>query len=400
VNRRIGWAAMTILASLIALNAMFVLLVPGFGPPFVARLRTIAPLALHIHIAGGLVALALGPWQMNSRLRSRNLGTHRWLGRGYVVAVFAGSIAGMTLAPTSMEGAVTHVGFGMLAVLWLLTTVQAYRRIRADDRDSHRRWMIRSFALTLAAVTLRIYLPLAAVAGIAFHDAYQMVAWLCWVPNVIIAEWIILARGVADIRPLPQSTSAVMKTLILVAATLVGVGAATPAIKIDLAHGTGREQQTKVTLEQVLAGYDLKKFTFTKHVVIEERAVNHAFPVLTLNARFAASPDELLSSFVHEQLHWHLRDRGRDQQDAIAELRRMYPNAPVGLPEGADSEVSTYGHLVDCYLEIVADRELIGPERTSAVVADKGHYTWIYATVLRDDKRISDLVDRHHLRVR
>jgi len=188
--------------------------------------------------------------------------------------------------------------------------------------------------------------------------------------------------------------------LILLAAAVVGAGMATPAVTVDLARGTDREQKTKATLERVLADYDLKKFTFTKHVVIEERAVNHAFPVLTLNARFASSPDELLSSFVHEQLHWHLRDRGRDQQDAVAELRRLYPNAPVGLPEGADSEVSTYGHLVDCYLEIQADRDLIGPERTAAVIADKGHYTWIYATVLRDEKRISDVVDRHHLRVK
>jgi hypothetical protein len=185
-----------------------------------------------------------------------------------------------------------------------------------------------------------------------------------------------------------------------IAAVVISAGLAAPAISIDLAHGTGREQQTRATLEAVLAKYDLTKYTFTKHVVIEERAVNHAFPVLTLNARFAASPDELLSSYVHEQLHWHLRDRGRDQQEAVAELRRLYPNAPVGLPEGADSAVSTYGHLVDCYLEIVAARELIGSERTSAVIADKEHYTWIYATVLRDEKRISDLVDRHHLRVR
>ena len=64
-----------------------------------------------------------------------------------------------------------------------------------------------------------------------------------------------------------------------------------PAIKIDLAHGTERERQTKTLLEQVLASYDLSKYTFTRHVVIEERAINHAFPVLTLNVRFAQSAD-------------------------------------------------------------------------------------------------------------
>jgi hypothetical protein len=174
----------------------------------------------------------------------------------------------------------------------------------------------------------------------------------------------------------------------------------TPAVKIDVARGTEREQKTKRTLEEVLAAYDLKKYTLTQRVVIEEGAVNHAFPVLTLNARFASSPDELLSSYIHEQLHWHLRDRGRDQQAAVEELRRMYPGAPVGLPEGADTAYSTYGHLVDCYLEILADRELLGPERTAAVIQNKGHYTWIYATVLRDETKIASVADRHHLRVK
>lgn len=173
-----------------------------------------------------------------------------------------------------------------------------------------------------------------------------------------------------------------------------------PVIKIDLAHNTEREQQTKRTLEAVLAQYDLRKYTFTRHVVIEERAINHAFPVLTLNVRFANVPDELLSSYVHEQLHWHLRDRFPDQQAAIRELRELYPGAPVGLPEGADTAVSTYGHLIDCYLEIMADRELFGAERTATAIEHKGHYTWIYATVLRDETRIASIVDRHHLRVR
>ena len=177
----------------------------------------------------------------------------------------------------------------------------------------------------------------------------------------------------------------------------VSVWLVQPAVGIDLAHGTDRERQAKTLLEQLLGSYDLRRYTFTRRVVIEERAINHAFPVLTLNVRFARSADELLSSYVHEQLHWHLRARGADQQEAIAELRRIYPGAPVGLPEGADTAVSTYGHLVDCYLEIQADRLLIGPERTGAVISNKGHYTWIYKTVLEDEPRIAAVVRRHHL---
>jgi hypothetical protein len=135
-------------------------------------------------------------------------------------------------------------------------------------------------------------------------------------------------------------------------------------------------------------------------VVIDQGAINHSFPVLTLNTRFADSPDELLSSYIHEQLHWHLRERGAYQQEAVAELRREYPGAPVGLPEGAENAFSTYGHLIDCYLEIQADRELMGPERTAAVIRNKGHYTWIYKTVVQDEAKIASVVRRHRLDVK
>src|SRR6476661_7113893 len=110
------------------------------------------------------------------------------------------------------------------------------------------------------------------------------------------------------------------------------VGSDSPRIEIDLARGTPREQLAKQTLEQVLASHDLRKYTFTRKVVIEQGATNHAFPILTLNPYFASSPDELLSSFIHEQLHWHLRNRGAQQQAAVTELRRLYPRVPVGLP--------------------------------------------------------------------
>jgi hypothetical protein len=178
------------------------------------------------------------------------------------------------------------------------------------------------------------------------------------------------------------------------------VAAETPAVKIELAHGTEREQRTKIRLQDLLTKYDLKKYTFTNRVVIEDGAINHAFPVLTLNVRFANVPDDLLSSYIHEQLHWHLRDLESQQRSAVAELRRWYPKVPVGLPEGAESEISTYGHLVDCYLEIVADRDFLGPERTKVVITNKPWYTWIYSTVMRDEERIATIVNRYQLRVR
>ena len=78
-------------------------------------------------------------------------------------------------------------GFATLALAWLYTGWKAYSAIRAGDVASHRAWMLRNFALTTAAVTLRIYLPASMLAGIPYEVAYAAIAWLCWVPNLLAA---------------------------------------------------------------------------------------------------------------------------------------------------------------------------------------------------------------------
>jgi len=143
------------------------------------------------HITGGGVALLLGPWQFSTKLRERSLNLHRSLGRIYLAAVALGSLAGFTLAFFSEEGPPTHFGFGALAVLWFATGLTAYRRILRGNIESHRQWMVRNYALTLAAVTLRNELPLMLVARVQLSDAYMIVSWLCWVPNLLVAEWLL-----------------------------------------------------------------------------------------------------------------------------------------------------------------------------------------------------------------
>ncbi len=149
-------------------------------------------LPLRLHIAGGMGALLAGPWQFSQRLRQRRLNLHRWLGRFYLVEVALGSIAGFAMATVSEEGLPTHLGFGFLAILWFFTGLQAYRMVRQGRIEEHRKWMIRNFALTLAAVTLRNYLPLMLFAfHWSFRTSYITVSWLCWLPNLLVAEWMI-----------------------------------------------------------------------------------------------------------------------------------------------------------------------------------------------------------------
>jgi uncharacterized membrane protein len=143
-----------------------------------------------IHICLGSLALVLGPWQFSRKLRARQLQLHRWIGRVYVAACIVGGFAGLAIAPGSNGGAVAAAGFSVLAVLWITTTFIAYLAARRGDIAAHRGWMVLSFALTFAGVTLRLYLPLALIQLEHFSQVYAVIAWACWVPNLLVGYWI------------------------------------------------------------------------------------------------------------------------------------------------------------------------------------------------------------------
>jgi Predicted membrane protein (DUF2306) len=146
-------------------------------------------IGIYSHIFGSSLALALGPLQFWTRLRTTKRSVHRWLGRLYLgVGVLVGGTAGLLMAFHAWGGLVARLGFACLAVAWLYTGLRAYLAVRAEDFASHRTWMIRNFSLTFAAVTLRLYLPIAGATGIGFDVAYPAIAWLCWLPNLVVAE--------------------------------------------------------------------------------------------------------------------------------------------------------------------------------------------------------------------
>ena len=167
--------------------------------------------AFYAHVVMGGIALVLGPLQFWRGLRTRHPQVHRWTGRIYLVAVAIASVSGLAIAVVNDAGFVGFFGFGTLAVLWFVTGWRAYRAIRRRDIDSHRAWMMRNFALTYAAVTLRIWLPLLILFQVlvpapgtdfdaVFANAYAAVPFLCWIPNLIVAEWLIRRRGLPSYR--------------------------------------------------------------------------------------------------------------------------------------------------------------------------------------------------------
>jgi hypothetical protein len=144
--------------------------------------------ALSLHAMGGAIALMAGPLQFLPRFRESNWNRHRLLGWIYCGGVLPGWCASVWIAPHSQTGWIAAWGFLTLGAAWIVTTALAVRFIWRGDAMQHRRWMIRSFALTAAAITLRMYLPLVFVFHWPFSIAYPAIAWLCWIPNVVAVE--------------------------------------------------------------------------------------------------------------------------------------------------------------------------------------------------------------------
>ena len=151
--------------------------------------------AFYTHIVLGGLALLIGWLQFPKGFRDRNRKLHKRIGMAYVTFAFFSSIAGIYIGFFSTGGMVSILGFVSLGFVWLITTVMGWLTAKKHRYDSHENWMIFSYAACFAAVTLRIWLPiLIALLQGEFIPAYHMVAWLCWVPNMVVAFWIVSRR--------------------------------------------------------------------------------------------------------------------------------------------------------------------------------------------------------------
>lgn len=151
------------------------------------------PIHLYLHIGLAPILLLLLPVQFSKRLRQNRPEVHRFAGRLYAVLLLLAGVSGFFLALETNAGPVAAAGFGLLALVWIGVTARAVQCAVQRQIVKHREWMIRSAALTLAAVTLRIYLPVGA-AFVGFDPTYVFVSWACWVPNLIFAEWYLQRR--------------------------------------------------------------------------------------------------------------------------------------------------------------------------------------------------------------
>jgi uncharacterized membrane protein len=172
-------------------------------PPEVVTDNAFAHPFLLLHVAGGVTALLIAPLQLVGRIRDRAPQLHRATGRIYALACAVGAPAGFMLALGTTAGPVAGAGFAVSAVLWPVFTFLGIRAAMQGRFDDHRAWMIRSFAITATAITLRLMLPFAGfVLAAPFFPAYRVIAWLSWLTNLAIAELYLRRRDrIASLTP-------------------------------------------------------------------------------------------------------------------------------------------------------------------------------------------------------
>ena len=145
-------------------------------------------LSFYTHIIFGGLALLIGWIQFSDKIRNSSIGLHRQIGKLYIIAVLLSSLTGFLIAFYATAGLPAALGFMSLSAVWFYTTLMAYIRIRSGEVLQHRNMMIYSYACCFAAATLRLWMPILVPIFGNFKTAYIVVAWWCWVPNLLIAH--------------------------------------------------------------------------------------------------------------------------------------------------------------------------------------------------------------------
>jgi uncharacterized membrane protein len=179
----VGSSLLIAAATLRVLVAPLPLVMPAMAPYWAEH-----ALRVLTHIVFGPLALALAPLQLWQGLRRRRPWVHRLLGYVYAFSIVMSALGALALLPLFQGSLWALSGFATLAVLWIVTTLLAIDAARRRDFAAHRRWIMRSVAMTFSAVTLRLIMAPLMASGMDPLQTYDITAWGSWLLNLLVLE--------------------------------------------------------------------------------------------------------------------------------------------------------------------------------------------------------------------
>ncbi len=164
--------------------------------------------SFYFHIFSSLFILMAGLSQFSKTILLKQKNLHRVIGKGYVFLIlFISAPSALYMSFYGNGGWPSRISFILLSCLWWWTTFVAFNKIRQGDVQSHKAFMIRSYALTLSAVSLRMYQMIIGYFNLMNPvDAYVMLAWISWIGNILIAELVIYQQKLKT-RPVVRKFS-------------------------------------------------------------------------------------------------------------------------------------------------------------------------------------------------
>lgn len=150
--------------------------------------------AFFTHVYTSWIVIVVGFFQFWKFLRSRFSDTHRFFGKIYIFVILIFSApSGLAMSMVANGGWISQVAFVILTLLWFYFTYKAYHFARTKNWDQHQKYMFRSYALTLSAISLRfIKYILANTLELPPMDMYRIVSWAGWGVNLVLVEWYLL----------------------------------------------------------------------------------------------------------------------------------------------------------------------------------------------------------------
>ncbi len=150
-------------------------------------------ISFYTHISSSVFVLIAGTTQFNATILAKWPSIHRIIGKLYIVLVLiVAAPSGLYMGLKANGGLAAQVSFSLLSILWFIFTLLAYINVLKKKWIIHENYMIRSYSLTFSAISLRLFamiLPMFIL--VKPIEMYVTIAWLGWVPNLLLAEWYI-----------------------------------------------------------------------------------------------------------------------------------------------------------------------------------------------------------------
>jgi len=146
--------------------------------------------AFFSHVYTSIIVIIAGATQFSKYLRVHKKGIHKASGKVYILlTLLVACPSGLVMSYYANGGIISQISFVTLSILWFIFTLKAFTSIKNKDWKNHEKFMIRSYALTLSAISLRLLKwGIVSVFDLPPMDTYKIVSILGWTVNLAVAE--------------------------------------------------------------------------------------------------------------------------------------------------------------------------------------------------------------------